>query len=353
MITYRLKILLFSLNKFDGERSSSGLFHLLRGKKSSQTIQDGQLFELSFLFGTMPRYIRSRFEQDIQQLIEKGYVQMKLERDGHLIVTQKGKEVVSLFERSEIFPNGLDGWQYNNIGSVFWERFSLLIQSISNLVIEQSNFIPVSRNEEVFRWSKNWFQQTGLQKKELADMLHKECHEILSTIPDVQSDIFLLRLSASHRYGLTFQQIGEYTSVGEDGARYLFQAALHQFVRMIRMSEMRTSLLYTLIRDQHNEVPLTNSTRKTFNLFEQGRTIEEIAHIRNLKLSTIEDHFIEIALNDPSFSTEPFISDEIAQSVLQLYHSMQTKRMKPIKEQLNDDVSYFQIRLIIAKGERR
>ena len=36
--------------------------------------------------------------------------------------------------------------------------------------------------------------------------------------------------------------------------------------------------------------------QKTYNFWRQGRSLEEIATIRNLKVATIEDHFVEIAL---------------------------------------------------------
>ncbi len=40
---------------------------------------------------------------------------------------------------------------------------------------------------------------------------------------------------------------------------------------------------------------------------EQGRSLEEIATIRNLKVATIEDHFVEIALRERDFSIEMFM----------------------------------------------
>lgn len=41
--------------------------------------------------------------------------------------------------------------------------------------------------------------------------------------------------------------------------------------------------------------------RKTYNFWRQGRSLEEIATIRNLKVATIEDHFVEIALREKIF----------------------------------------------------
>ena len=50
--------------------------------------------------------------------------------------------------------------------------------------------------------------------------------------------------------------------------------------------------------------------RKTYNFWRQGRSLEEIATIRNLKVATIEDHFVEIALREKDFSIEMFMEKE-------------------------------------------
>ena len=36
--------------------------------------------------------------------------------------------------------------------------------------------------------------------------------------------------------------------------------------------------------------------------------MQEISQIRHLKMSTIEDHFVEISINDPAFPMGEFVS---------------------------------------------
>ena len=51
---------------------------------------------------------------------------------------------------------------------------------------------------------------------------------------------------------------------------------------------------------------LTDSSVKTKQLFDRGMSIDEIATARKLKRSTIEDHFVEMSINDPQFPLSQF-----------------------------------------------
>ncbi|WLR53135.1 helix-turn-helix domain-containing protein [Bacillus tianshenii] len=352
MNAYRLRILLYGLEQFHGERSTSGLYHLLKGKKSSQTIQDGKLFGVSLLFRTMPRLKRKSFDEDLAYLVKHQYVEQGDLPEGFLLLTKAGKAEVKRFLQSDVFPHGLDGWGCDPLIRPFWNRFSLLVQSVSNLMNGTAQFIPVSKDESLFKWVKDWFISVGYSKAELADSFYWECRQLLGALPELQAKAIVLRLSAAHRYGLTFSQIGAELSEDEDAALYLFQAGIHQILHNVQGNPKLYPLLSTLIRDVQTQVPLTVSTRKTYQLWERGFSFEKIARIRSLKESTIEDHFVEIALNDPAFSIQSFVSKELQQMILSVYKTTKTKRIKPIKEAIEADVSYFQIRLVLAKGER-
>ena len=96
---------------------------------------------------------------------------------------------------------------------------------------------------------------------------------------------------------------------------------------------------------------LTQSAERTKKLFEQGYSVEQIASLRKLKLSTIEDHFIEMAANMESFPFKEFISEEQRDTVWRHVEQLQTKRLRLLKQQC-PELSYFQLRLIVIIGRR-
>ena len=61
------------------------------------------------------------------------------------------------------------------------------------------------------------------------------------------------------------------------------------------------------------KILLTDSAQQTAQLYEQGYSMEQIVQMRKLKQSTIEDHFVELAMYEPNFSIGPFVSYDEAQ----------------------------------------
>ena len=70
MKNYLQAIILYAIKKFQGERSIYAIYHMLQGKKSSQTIQDAHLFGLTNIFGTIPRFTRQQLNQNIEQFLD-------------------------------------------------------------------------------------------------------------------------------------------------------------------------------------------------------------------------------------------------------------------------------------------
>jgi uncharacterized protein YpbB len=56
-------ILLYCLKQLNGERTIYSIYHLLNGKKSSQTLQDAHLFSLKRYFGILESLTRESFDE--------------------------------------------------------------------------------------------------------------------------------------------------------------------------------------------------------------------------------------------------------------------------------------------------
>ena len=92
---------------------------------------------------------------------------------------------------------------------------------------------------------------------------------------------------------------------------------------------------------------MTKSTSVTYKLLKKGFSIEDIAAYRKVKKSTIEDHIIEIVLNDPQFPIDDFIHKDTLKKIKKTAAIVGKKKLRPIKERL-ENVTYFQIRLALA-----
>ncbi|SHE89738.1 ATP-dependent DNA helicase, RecQ-like [Seinonella peptonophila] len=89
----------------------------------------------------------------------------------------------------------------------------------------------------------------------------------------------------------------------------------------------------------------------SFELFQSGKSIKEIASIRNLSANTIEDHLIRCHSEGYVMTWDKLIPEKYQDIILQTIQSLGASRLKPIKEALPDEVTYFQIKAVIAKAQ--
>jgi len=87
----------------------------------------------------------------------------------------------------------------------------------------------------------------------------------------------------------------------------------------------------------------------TFELYQEGKSIEEIAVLRGLTHSTIENHLLKCAQGDYPISLDDFIPAEYEALLQDAISQVGTEKLKPIKELLPDEISYSVIKAFILK----
>lgn len=344
-ITYFEGIVLYNLKKIQGDRTIYSLFHLFQGKRSSQTIQDAHLYHLTAFFHTIPSLKRSQLENTIQALLTKGMVEEIGETK--VILTNIGHRELELQLEKMPLPPCLNGWKYYQVTELFWERLTLLIQVCSNLINRERNFIPIRNKKEVLSWVKQYISQQGEDRYQLAEKLLVELTDALDN-PHTHPDYIVIRLTGFKKIGLTSVQAAERAGLEHANYHFEFLNALHALFEKIEKNPSSYPLLKGLIKDQDQKVPLTLSTNKTLSLLKKGYSLEEIAAARNLKLNTIEDHVVEIALSVDGFDIDHYVSQEEQQKIIRAAKTVSAKKLKQIKEQVSG-VTYFKIRLVMAK----
>ncbi|MCB9047752.1 MAG: DNA helicase RecQ [Chitinophagales bacterium] len=96
---------------------------------------------------------------------------------------------------------------------------------------------------------------------------------------------------------------------------------------------------------------ISNTQRISFELFQQGHTIDEIAEQRKLSVNTIAGHLTAFIL-DGEISATKFLPRHKLNKILELIEQTgQTVAAKPIKDLLPEDYSYGDIRIAQAHYE--
>lgn len=344
MINILEQVVLYCLSKLGKERSSSSVFHLLNGKKSSQTIQDSHFFQVDSFFHTVQQLTRDQYESIISKLIK--HELMYISSDQQIVISERGQLLINKLYSMYPFLKNLQGGKYHNCMQ-FWERLSLLIQVCSNQVNKQTSYIPVQKNKDTQYWVKQLFATSIGNTKDFPEQLLQELQRLLdSSELEVDPSVLVARFSGFQSIGLTEMQTIEMLGMEENSYRFQFQALLHYLMRAIEENPTSYPLLAKVtVTDEFHQ--LTASAKKTFELIKKGKGIVEIGQIRRLKESTIQDHIVEIALFVNGFNIDRFVEEPLQERIKEAIQKASSKQLRKIREII--DVDYFQIRLVIAK----
>ncbi|MDQ0337788.1 uncharacterized protein YpbB [Caldalkalibacillus uzonensis] len=344
-------LVLYMLEQLNGERTVSSCYHILTGRKSTQAIQDAELFGFGGWYGLFQDLSREQYNKTLSRLRANGYLSLR-ERD-LLVVTEPAQRWLSqqlvelrFFDRAFVWKR--TGCIMQNIHR-FWSRFQLLGQVISHYLARDSRYQPAISDMHVQTWVKSFWKAIEDKPKFVMEWVQAITDHLSHFEDELLVHLLLDRLSGYQVAGYTYKQLEHRYGIPEVFVRiYTLQAAAALYAH----SQKKSSLLIRLADpDQREGTGLMQSAVITYRLLKQGHTLEEIARIRGLKQSTIEDHLVDIAIHNPAFDYRPFVSEQVIKAVRQVSKELQTKKLRPIKEQLPDDISYFQIRLALVRGE--
>lgn len=331
------EVVLAIMKAVDGQRTISSPYHLIKGKKSGQTIQDIGYFNLHPFFGVLPKLDKSDYLASVSRLQSAGLL-------------RADDEQVRLTSRALDFPlpeTSLNGWKYRGNERRFFARLSLTVQTMSCFMQNQKRFDPVVSDETVQAWVRNYLQRIRFRESDIQRSFKEQLESTLELVDAApwQKDVVIERLSGFNIGGLTWDQIAMKRNILPIDAKLAAVEVLHAWLNVIE--EQRPALLMAMLEGIVQQSALTESAKRTQNLFERGFSLEQIAELRQLKTSTIEDHFVELAMNDPAFLYTPFMDSAVYKKINQISGELKTMRLRDIKERL-PQASYFQIRLALA-----
>lgn len=87
----------------------------------------------------------------------------------------------------------------------------------------------------------------------------------------------------------------------------------------------------------------------TLNMYRECRSIGETARKRDLKAVTIQDHLIRCGLEGHEIDWDAFIPRKYENLILQKIEDLGAEKLRPIKDELPDEVDYFAIRAVLCK----
>jgi len=343
-------IILTCIRRLQGERTISSIYHLLKGKKSIQTVQDSHIYQLANFFGIHSSLTKQEFNRKVYEFIEMDYIR-SIEDDKKIYaLSENGREYLHKYS-NKLNLDYFQGLQLSGIADEFYLRLLLLIQTLTNTKMEHYHFIPISDNALTERWVKQTYPKMRNNEGKILQSLYQELHHILKQFAHRDASVFVDRLTGYKHYGLSTNQLSKKYNLQALDVHLLLTGIIHRIVSLIQKENDRFPILAYIMKDIAGKLPLTNSANQTYQLFMKDYTIEQMARIRNLKINTIHDHLVEIALYDHSFPFNKYLTVEEQKEILSVLNAKKTFKLKDIKQAVNENISYFQIRLVLATNK--
>ncbi|MFD1360587.1 helix-turn-helix domain-containing protein [Lentibacillus salinarum] len=338
-------IVLTSYAKFHGSRSVSAVYHLLTGKRSIQTVQDAHIYQLNDFYGIYPTLQKQAFDEHIHRLSELNLLTFTNQNAG--LPTSKGKHRM---EQQDTYGpiQYFKGLLYHRKASVFWERLLLLIQTMTNSKVNHFHFIPIIDKPVVADWVKTQYLKWKNHRTCFLNQLYDELFRLLQLFPEREASIVVDSLTSYNHYGMNSFQLANHYSLKQIDIPLIRMAIMHQMLTVINQNTKAYPFLAQMVYELPQTTPLTNSASKTREYLDRHYSAEEIAEMRQLKLNTIYDHMVEIALYDQTFPLEHYVTPTEQAEIRAAIDKTVSFKLKNIKQEVSETISYFQIRLVLA-----
>lgn len=94
------------------------------------------------------------------------------------------------------------------------------------------------------------------------------------------------------------------------------------------------------------------SAKETVRQYAEGKSVEEICHIRNISRNTAIEHLSEMIMLGINIDLTPLVSAEKQEAINKVIDVIGCEKLKPIKLMLSDDFTYDEIRLVVSCHRR-
>lgn len=301
------------------ERFGSGVVtDVLKGSKTERIRNLG--FDKLSTYGIMKEYSKDTIKDLIYYLITEGYIKSIGDKYPILSLDSSANDV--LFNGKQVF-------------------IKKKIEKIENKTnIENSSNVNNNCDEKLFDILRN---------------LRKKIAEANSVPPFVVfSDSSLRQMSTF--YPIDAESMLKIEGVGLNKLVKYGHAFIETILKYVDENNISVPDCHILTEKKNNKLVKAKEKVKkedtrivSYNLYASGKSIDEIAAERGLTRVTIENHLISCLDNGMNVDIEKDIHTEFEDEIVKAIKEIGVEKLKPLKDALGENVSYFDIRYYISK----
>ena len=308
-ITADTQKILSCIKRMNERFGSNMVVDVLRGSKGSRILSLG--FDNLSTYGIMKDYPKDSLKDLISYLITEGYIKSIGDKYPVLMLTPLSNNV--LFNGAKVYTK----LKLNKAES----------KSASSKT--QTNTIEPKFDENLFAI--------------LSDLRKKIANENFIAPFIVFSDVSLKQMSTF--YPTDAESMLKIEGVGLNKlVKYgnVFIEAISDYVSKNNID------VPNLAPTKKVKTPKQDTKLVSYEMFSNGMSIEDIVNERGLTRITIEGHLIDCFEKGMDLNLEKYVHTEYRDEILKVIEKIGTEKLKPIKEALPEEVSYFDIRYYVA-----
>ncbi|MGV3243981.1 helix-turn-helix domain-containing protein [Staphylococcus sp. 11261D007BR] len=305
----------YAYHKAHPYKTVKSIYNIIIGKKSHQTFFDATTLNLLTLFGYMPSLSYAQF----QSLASNETQLTSINTTTH----------VTFYELSDTFTT-----------------LQLLIQTLSHRKHHQLKFLPITSNIQIHTKVKQIYHD--IQYHDDFAVVEQEVFQLFESLNKRNPNSILHYYLCGYQEAMyTDKQICSLNRWDENQVAVQFYNDLVELYKLLKQTSS-FSYLTKCKALPHISIKVAN----TLKWYQQGWSLQNIAHHSHVTFNTIEDHVLDLFIKGYINDYHAFVT-QINQRFIQYYDSHPYLKLKHYKS-IFEDMSYFELKLHIigiAKGD--
>lgn len=338
-ITYYI----LSLFNRDSSLNSAQLIHIFHGRRTPSMLFKVEKEKLYSAFGLFKTLKKSTLDQQLKKLVEMKWIESS-ENKGYKL-SKKGSEVLKEYFLNRDYPDKIVSLENATIRKSFFYQFQLVSQIFSEATYKNKQYSPTIKDPVQQVAVKEWLTSLDKPLLNLAKDWSSELEIILEKLTEEEAMMLVWKLTGHELVGNTNRQLAEILSLDTVELYILLDQIVEQLIYLIDKSEctLLKSFLHQI--NENHYYGLSKSTYVTAVYIKNRIKLVDIALKRNLKLSTIHEHILEVTLVKQTFNFKPFIPDEIYQQLHQAFKKDPYFNFQKAKQE-NKNLQFLWYRLV-------
>ncbi|MHC5218049.1 helix-turn-helix domain-containing protein [Enterococcus sp. LJL128] len=299
---------------------------------------NGYMFDNLRFFGLFPELAEADFQRQLNQLAENQFIIHSADHS-EAALSEKGRHLL-VNNSQKMNTHWLNSYRYGKTEEEMWRLLQFSVQVTSQLSYQNKEYIPLE-SSPYYQWMIKQ-TLTQLKKNTLGQEMRRQWHELFIELSQQEQAFIAQQFSGYQHNGKALQQLANQAS-SSDFEAVLFRKNTYHHLFAVIESKNQNQFLQAVIHDSL-EKSNNQSMRQTKELWQTGYSLEEIAVIRKMKVSTVKDHLLELAIQEPEKNYDSLLPKNQQAFLDKITTPCQTWRFTTLKAQY-EPLDYFSFRL--------